>query len=239
MAIVSSSQKERKQHENENEWVHSPNRIGEIDPSKRTHGCSGLRLERQTNRRYHRAIRLGDVGVEGAPPHPERENVGGGAMKDRYEVIVGNIGRVHEGSAKTEALRHFNAYVRQSKAGYGRAGGEEVALLKDGEIIREHIPDHWFPVSEIESLLKSLKKDIGDECRCTDDPDDTTPGMCVTISTKDGANWSYQTGDNSFTGSCYGDPHWAVIYLYRRANCKQLAEDAVEELKDLVAEAEL
>jgi hypothetical protein len=82
-----------------------------------------------------------------------------------------------------------------------------------------------------------LKSDIADEYRCSDDPDDKTPGMCVTVSTRDMTTWSYQTGDNSFTGSCYGDPHWSVIYLYRRSNCTELAQDAVSELADAVAEA--
>jgi hypothetical protein len=154
----------------------------------------------------------------------------------RYEVVVGNVGNVHTGGSKATAMTYFREYVEQSKSGCGRAGGEDVTLFKDGEIIKEYIHDPWFPVSEIESLLKSLKKEIDDDFRCSDDPDDNTPGMCVTISTKDGSSWSYQTGDNSFTESCYGDPHWSVIYLYRRSNCKKLAEDAVEELKEAVAE---
>lgn len=91
---------------------------------------------------------------------------------------------------------------------------------------------------EIRRLLIELKPQIADEYRVSDDPEDNTPGMCVTVSTKDLTTWSYQTGDNSFTGSCYGDPHWAVIYLNRRSNCGDLANEAVEELADLVAQSE-
>lgn len=91
--------------------------------------------------------------------------------------------------------------------------------------------------SEIASLLRSLKSQIDDDFRCSDDPDDNTPGMCVTVSTSDMRSWNYQTGDNSYSGGCYGDPHWSVIYLYRRSNCKQLAEDAVSELADAYIES--
>lgn len=87
--------------------------------------------------------------------------------------------------------------------------------------------------NEVESLLKGLKKDIGDEYRASED--DEVPGMLVTIGAEpgeDGISWGYQTGDNSYTGGAYGFQHWAVIYLYRRSNCKALAKDAVEQLFD-------
>jgi hypothetical protein len=92
-------------------------------------------------------------------------------------------------------------------------------------------------VSEIASLLKSLKSQIDVDYRCSDDPDDNTPGMQVTVSTNDMQSWHYQTGDNSYSGSCYGDKFWSVIYLYRRSNSLELAKDAVNELADSIAEA--
>lgn len=55
-----------------------------------------------------------------------------------YEVIVGNIGKVHEGSSRAAALKAYNTYVRQSKSGYGRASGEQVSLWKDNEPIKEY-----------------------------------------------------------------------------------------------------
>ncbi len=90
-------------------------------------------------------------------------------------------------------------------------------------------------IREISSLLVSLKGDICDDYRASDDPDDNTPGMQVTVSTSDMQSWNYQTGDNSYSGGCYGDPHWSVIYLYRRSNCVELAKDAVNELADSCA----
>lgn len=92
-------------------------------------------------------------------------------------------------------------------------------------------------VREITSLLIALKKDIGDDYRASDDFDDNTPGMQVTVSTDDMQSWNYQTGDNSYSGGCYGNAHWSVIYLYRRSNCKELATYAVNELADSVVEA--
>lgn len=91
-------------------------------------------------------------------------------------------------------------------------------------------------ITEITSLLVSLKREIDDDYRASDDPDDTTPGMQVTVSTSDGRSWSYQTGDNSYSGACYGDTHWSVIYLYRDSNCRELAREAVNELRGMVNE---
>lgn len=55
-----------------------------------------------------------------------------------YSVLVGNVGEVQYGHDGIEATRVYLVYLEQSKSGYGRAAGESVALLKDGEIIREY-----------------------------------------------------------------------------------------------------
>lgn len=92
-------------------------------------------------------------------------------------------------------------------------------------------------IKEITSLLVSLKSDIDDDCRASEfDGDGDKPGMQVTIGTNDGDGWSYQTGDNSFTGGCYGKRHWSVLSLYRDSNCRELAREAVEELRGMVEE---
>lgn len=56
----------------------------------------------------------------------------------KYELIVGNIGKVYDGDDRVEADRLFALYVDQSKSGVGRAGGEDVVLFEDDEIIREY-----------------------------------------------------------------------------------------------------
>jgi len=89
----------------------------------------------------------------------------------------------------------------------------------------------------ITSLLVELKKQIDDDHRCSDDPEDKTPGMQVTIGVKDlSGDYGWQTGDNSYTGGAYGRPHWAIIYLYRKSNSKELAAAAVDELAELVSQ---
>lgn len=90
-------------------------------------------------------------------------------------------------------------------------------------------------------LLKSLKTDIHDDFRASDDDEDTTPGMCVTIgftpSDADTAySWHYQTGDNSYSGGAYGHANWAVISLYRRSNSKELANDIADQIAESVSQ---
>jgi hypothetical protein len=88
---------------------------------------------------------------------------------------------------------------------------------------------------EFKALLKTLIQDIGDEYRASDDPEDSEPGMQVTIATNETAEkWSYQTGDNSYTGSAYGLPHWAVLSLYRDSDCGELAKQAIDDLANLI-----
>lgn len=55
-------------------------------------------------------------------------------------------------------------------------------------------------IAAISALLRSLKPQISDEYRCTDDPDDTLPGMQVTVGASPNGTWHYQTGDNSYSG---------------------------------------
>lgn len=84
-------------------------------------------------------------------------------------------------------------------------------------------------VNQWAALLRALKADIADDYRCTDDPDDKTPGMLVTFGLSPDGTWSYQTGDNSFTGGAYGHRYWGLAYLNRRSNSKELAQSAFNE----------
>lgn len=54
------------------------------------------------------------------------------------QVIVGNIGTVYDGPYGVDADLAFSHYCEQSRSGYGRAGGESVTLMCNGEILREH-----------------------------------------------------------------------------------------------------
>jgi hypothetical protein len=84
---------------------------------------------------------------------------------------------------------------------------------------------------EIEALLKALKPYIGNEYRAHEES--SLPSMQITVGAelRDGEiAWSYQTGDNSYTGGAYGFADWGTTDLYRRSNTKELAADITEQL---------
>ena len=91
-------------------------------------------------------------------------------------------------------------------------------------------------------LVKELIPDIEDDYRATDDPDDDEPGMCLTIgftaeSEDKDYSWSYQTGDNSYTGGAYFHPDWAVVYLSRDSDPADVAEEIADQLGELLWDA--
>jgi hypothetical protein len=54
-----------------------------------------------------------------------------------YKVIVGNIGCVYSGWNEKDALKTFSEYKKQSINNYGRASGEDVAMLFNDEIVKQ------------------------------------------------------------------------------------------------------
>jgi hypothetical protein len=56
-----------------------------------------------------------------------------------YEVVVGNVGRVYVGYDGFQAAKDYRIYVNASELQTGRAGGEDVTLLRNGVISRQHI----------------------------------------------------------------------------------------------------
>lgn len=85
--------------------------------------------------------------------------------------------------------------------------------------------------ADMVELVASLITEIGDDYRATDDPDDNEPGMQLTIGA-DADGWSYQTGDNSFTGGAYGYADWAVVYLSRDSDPGEVADDIIGQLRE-------
>lgn len=55
-----------------------------------------------------------------------------------YEVIVGNIGTVFHGKDCDKAHDTYHEYVKISKKGRGRVGGESVTLMENCYPIAEH-----------------------------------------------------------------------------------------------------
>jgi hypothetical protein len=65
-----------------------------------------------------------------------------------YEVIVGNVGKVHEGGSKAAAISVFHTYKNHSKRNYGRAAGEVVTMYCDGEVVKGYDHDPANPSEE-------------------------------------------------------------------------------------------
>jgi hypothetical protein len=61
----------------------------------------------------------------------------GGNSNDKYVVNVGNIGNI-TCETMAEAEKTYKEYVSQSKSGKGRASGEDVILMVDGEPMEEY-----------------------------------------------------------------------------------------------------
>lgn len=56
----------------------------------------------------------------------------------KYQVIVGNIGTIADTDNGFNAIVEFNRAVTRSKTGAGRAHGEDVTLMRDGEPMEEY-----------------------------------------------------------------------------------------------------
>lgn len=84
-------------------------------------------------------------------------------------------------------------------------------------------------IKTLTQLVKSIKADIDDDFRAFEDDD--APGIQLTVGTN-GNSWSYQTGDNSYSGSAYFYPYWSVTGIYRDTNCRELARSIQSELAE-------
>ena len=88
------------------------------------------------------------------------------------------------------------------------------------------------------TLIEDVKADISDEYRAY--PDDEEPGIQLTVAANtmhgfENGEWSFQTGDNSFTGSAYHFQHWAVLGIYRDTDANDAARDIVDQLEELMS----
>ena len=68
--------------------------------------------------------------------------------KNYYEVIVGNIGTVYSGPNGFTANHTYSSYVKSSKSSVGRASGEDVTLIKNGDIQKEYFGKRENPGKE-------------------------------------------------------------------------------------------
>ena len=96
-------------------------------------------------------------------------------------------------------------------------------------------------IKSLSSLIKALKPTIRDDYRAYADehgPDDENiPSMLLTVGwDAESGEWSWQSGDNSFSGSAYFYPHWGIVAVYRRSNSLDLARDIRSQLADLASQ---
>jgi len=83
-----------------------------------------------------------------------------------------------------------------------------------------------FPsVSNLADLIKEIKKDV----RRYGEGSIT---LTVGADGKGRKSWSFQTGDNSYTGGAYLYPHWAVVEVESSTNSEELARDIVNQLEE-------
>ena len=82
-------------------------------------------------------------------------------------------------------------------------------------------------------LVAALIPGIMDDYRAyrPEPGDDDAPSMMLTIGA-DGSGWSYQTGDNSYTGGAYGYADWSSVALYRDSDPEAVADEIVNGFPD-------
>ena len=86
-------------------------------------------------------------------------------------------------------------------------------------------------IKDLAAALSQAKRHIDDDMIAMDD---SAPSIDVTLACGE-TGYALQLGDNSFTGSAYGFPHWGVSGLYRNSNCRELAKDLIEQCRELAA----
>ena len=91
-------------------------------------------------------------------------------------------------------------------------------------------------LDELQELIEHVRTQITDDTLAFDF--DVEPGIQLTVgASKDLKTWSYQTGDNSYTGGAHAYPYWAVVGVYRDTSAGDLAQDILDQLVWEIAEA--
>lgn len=84
-------------------------------------------------------------------------------------------------------------------------------------------------IRDLSAVVSAVKRDIEDDYLAFEGDD--RPGIQLTIGwSPDDGRWSYQTGDNSYTGAAYGHPLWAVVGVYRDVTVADVVADIREQL---------
>lgn len=154
-----------------------------------------------------------------------------------YQVIVSNIGTVYIGAQRAEAYRQFRRY-QEASGDYGRALGETVTMMVDGEIAKEYWPPVKLPtIKDVAALVRHVKSQVplADPDYIADEEDKPGIDLTIGVNTLTG-DWSYQTGDNSYTGGAYGYRDWGITRVYRATNSRECARDLIDQVAELGAQ---
>jgi hypothetical protein len=85
-------------------------------------------------------------------------------------------------------------------------------------------------IADLAALVKDVKAQIADEYRAFEESDE--PSIQLTVGANESGDWSYQTGDNSYSGGAYGYPHWGVVGVYRNSNSREVARDIQNQIAE-------
>lgn len=86
-------------------------------------------------------------------------------------------------------------------------------------------------ITDLSTLIRLLKEGICIEYRAFEE--DQEAGIQLTIGwDPQTGNWSYQTGDNSFSGDAYSYPIWGVAGIYRDSNPRAVARALIDEMEE-------
>lgn len=94
--------------------------------------------------------------------------------------------------------------------------------------------------ADVRRLLIAIKRETcWPELTYVDEYGDKQAYLDVTIGADDQLDWSYQTGDNSYTGGAYGFPHWGVVQVWPRCNCSELADAALDQVLESISQSKV
>jgi hypothetical protein len=105
-------------------------------------------------------------------------------------------------------------------------------------------PEHFQVLSQecihdIGAFITTLKvetpMDINGGCECNAKYEDDCECLAMTLTVScndDGTRWTYQTGDNSFSGACYMHPHWSVQQIVKGDDIAELLQSIVNDLNE-------
>ena len=85
-------------------------------------------------------------------------------------------------------------------------------------------------IKDLAALVRAVKECIADDDRADEFAE--RPSIQLTVGANDTGGWSYQTGDNSYTGGAYFYPYWGVVAVERRSNSIELARDIKAQIEE-------